>query len=244
MKRKGRRDTQRELAIAKENHMKQLNIFAIHTERSEVPFLQSVGDLPVVGVSKSRKYPDGLLSEITLGFAAFDSADKQHRIRLYSLTEAGYLPRCLPLFKDTFLEDNFLGCIFCVDVKYRVIEEHEYTQYKLVPTEKGNKLTKPEKRIEPEQRGWLRVPNAVFGHKIFKELEPDAPYVVAIINHDTPNAMPLDKLHDELQVGEKIKLIPCNPEKRSDVKHVLLELMAILKPSSDIESATKLIESL
>ena len=56
--------------------------------------------------------------------------------------------------------------------------------------------------------------------------------------------MPLDKLSEELKVGEEVKLIPCNPEDRGDVKHVLLELLAILDLSPDVEGVTKLIQSL
>jgi hypothetical protein len=49
-----------------------------------------------------------------------------------------------------------------------------------------------------------------------------------VVNHDTPNAMPFDKLREELGVGEEVRLIPCDPTNKDDAKRVFTELLDVV----------------
>ena len=138
---------------------------------------------------------------------------------------------------------NMLGYVLFINVQYFVIPSGEYyANLKPIRTDRGLKMG-GERRISPEKRGWLAVDWAVEQHQSFKRVRPGAPYVIAVFNHDTPNAMPFEKLREELGIGEDFKLVPCDPKNNEDAKRVFIELLEIVGTPA-AERAREAIQSL
>jgi signal recognition particle receptor subunit beta len=82
------------------------------------------------------------------------------------------------------------------------------------------------------------------GVEAVKELAPNSPCVVAVINQDKPDALPLEKIRDVLNINTSTKLVGCNPNDRQSVKQVLLELLDKCQPSAPIQRARETFQHL
>lgn len=135
-------------------------------------------------------------------------------------------------------EIELFGYILFVDAQYfdtrlkgeSHISPHEYVKAGI------------EKMHFKKETGWLYVEEATWGIQDFLQTIPVHPYVIAVTNSQSPNAMPINQLHDELGFSEKIKIIPCNPKNRDSVKSVVLGLLDVVEQSDIVLRTRQLIE--
>ena len=147
-------------------------------------------------------------------------------VRLMFLSGDQSLKELLTSLLDSDAPYPMLGYIVLVDSQYLDLENEKDTeQVWMIEREIYGFITK----------GWLYMSSAREKVHIFRQIVPDAPFTVAVLNQDTPNAMPLDKVREELELDDDVKIVPCDPKSKADVKKVLLELLNSLETTPTIE---------
>ena len=219
--------------------MKYLAIYLVNTDQfsshDSNNFNNSISEFETISI---EKWDESLTKEIawkegkvaTVGFGRLVS----DKITLYFFALPGpiNIQTGLPpaLIYDKQHNINILSYIMLIDVKYYVFRA-------------GHNLLDLETRtFKPYPEGHLYVEMAKEQIADFRKIVPDAHYIVAVVNHDDEKAMPLEKLHDALDIPPSIKLIPCDTTDKASVKNVLLELLKSQEQTDDVKEAIRVIE--
>jgi hypothetical protein len=131
------------------------------------------------------------------------------------------LERILKLFFQSHLFgrvlSELLGYIFLIDAQF--YELHELKVKQQVNNEP------PKDAILPAVQGWFGVETARPQVDVLRGLAPDAPFIIAALNLDRPNAMPIDELRAALGLNKDVPIIPCETTHTASVHQVLFELL-------------------
>lgn len=201
--------------------------------RHDEMFVKTISEMDILDGIRSFDKPSSYdkNTNVNLLLSIGCVVSKTEDLRVYFLFESAdqFLKDTLPPFLEVAEEGYFpmLG--------YVILADSEYLDLELEKDTKTVQMTMARVCFGAKAKGWLYMLAAKEKVQSFKQIAPDASFIVAVLNQDTPNAMPLDKVREELELDDSVKLVPCDPENKTDVKHVLLELLNALERTPTIE---------
>jgi hypothetical protein len=144
-----------------------------------------------------------------------------HKLFLFAKDDEWQLRTVLEKFLNTMMVrlvlTEMLGYVILVD-----------TQYYDVPEIKGKIHVEGQAHEDmtwPAVQGYFGIDAARPEVDILRSLAPDAPFVIAALNLDRPNAMPIERLRSELGLEKTVPILPCEVTHSASVHQVLLALL-------------------
>ncbi|MEQ8676307.1 MAG: hypothetical protein RLP44_27880 [Aggregatilineales bacterium] len=200
-------------------------------------FITSAGDTdPFVfdkwdqTVSKDATHPD----DIATGMVAVvlsSEAKNDPLLFLVSLSTDSNPKRILPiaLKYDHQLSFPVLGVVILIDISYWT-----FTIPRVLIRRDGTR--------EEVTEGYYFVNSAKEEIQSLIDLIPNTPYIIAGVTYENNKIMPLDEVRDILDIGETVKIIPCDTKSKEITTNVLLELLKSQAQTAHIKHAIKIIE--
>lgn len=226
--------------LSNTNSVQASNIYIVsftNTTSHGNEFIASVGDTDAFvfdkwdqTVPKESTHPD----DIATGMVAVvlrGEAKNNPLLFLVSLSTDSNPKRILPiaLKYDHQLSFPVLGVVILVDISYWT-----FTIPRVLIRRDGTR--------EEVAEGYYFVHSAKEQLQSLIDLIPNTPYIIAGVTYKNNKIMPLDEVREILDIGDAVKLIPCDTKSKESTTNVLLELLKSQAQTAHIEHAINIIE--